>query len=213
LDVTCRLCAPWGALDARTGWSQIFLLAIFGILKTFLKHPIVISILSCLILTPIGSAIYDHTKNIPILTEFILKPLSELWRYLVFLITFKIEVWVIIVSCAIIFGVVKILKTARQDAVNADFLTYKQDRLKKWLWSWEYKYDTVTKQYSIINLMPVCERCNLTMRELSFANVIEYKCPKCDAKINNVFDGYIESKGDVQTLITHNVHNDLYPKN
>jgi tryptophan-rich sensory protein len=182
-------------------------------LKAFFKHPLVIALLSCLIFTPIGSAIYDNTKTIPFITP-ILKFFSILWTGMVRVLLFKItllSILVVIISAiAILFLVNKVFYRDNKEAYfnrvqEPKFFEYKQDILKKWLWEWNYKIEGNT--YHIIRLRPLCKKDHTPLVNNGNYGLI---CPRCDTHYgdglygNNEYTQF-ENEDAIITLIQDNI--------
>jgi len=157
-------------------------------MKKFIQNPFVLTVISTLILTPIGSWIYDHTKNVPILTNWVLKPLHTVWDLIKAVVTYQVPVWGIF---AVIIGLILLLwlidkifyskpvETITHQRNNApEFLNYKQGILKSWKWSWSYNINSSAKTFEIVNLIPMCTKCDLKMLEDSFGDV--WVCPNCN---------------------------------
>lgn len=135
-----------------------------------------ITVVAYLILAPTGSAIYDHTKDLPIL-QFILKPVNFIWDFTLKTLTFKIAVWILFLFSIILIGIVyfankyffnKIkIQTKAQPIVSSvlmptapePFLGYNTDKFRSYVWTWNYiNYGGET--YGIKDLQPHCPNDN-----------------------------------------------------
>jgi len=201
-------------------------------MKKFLLHPITIAVFSGLIITPIGNAIYDHTKNIPILTNYILKPLSVIWNDISLVANYKISIGIFLLIfigflAAIIFLIWFLLRKEEKEKerkiikeiafksipemsleIEPEFLNYKKDVLRKWLWQWDYGFNS-KENYVILNLKALCDE-DETPLVLCFANRRSYYgCPRCgkhfgDSGILNGFSS-LERDIDANVLIADNI--------
>jgi len=155
----------------------------------WIYNPWVLTLIAYLILTPIGSWIYDHTKNIPIIT-----PIS---RILKDVFNFKIALWLTILLLLISYVIYKLIKNSNVQIAKTEvlpFLDYTSDRFKSWKWRWEYQL--YGKEFSIENLTPVCEKCDI--KTLSSSSGF-YRCPMCN---DNFISQYShEYENNIRALI------------
>jgi len=172
------------------------------------KSPWVISILSALIFTPVGSYIYDHTKNTPIITP-LLKCFSFVWNSI---FNFLIPVWIIIAGTVVIYFLILYIKKVNPDVKNTIkekqiplWINYKKGILKRWTWAWDYELNYISEKYEITNLLPYCTRCDIkTLHDFSGL----YRCPKCSDYFN--LSSSSEFPSDIEALIIDNIQKGKY---
>ncbi|MBK5260954.1 MAG: hypothetical protein JJE17_00085 [Peptostreptococcaceae bacterium] len=173
-------------------------------LKKFFLNPWTIGIGTSLIVTVITA----WSKNINVL-QAIKWLLSNIFAFVVFLFTFKIPVYVILLS---IFALVLILHFIRDKNPKIEWLTYKQTNYKKWFFIWDYILD-YNKKYSINNLRPICScGCSLVKKtDLNGMRCFDgiLYCPICK-NTYPVLDQ--EVLDEVKCKIEHNITHNLFPK-
>jgi len=168
-------------------------------MKKFFKHPITIALISCLFFTPIGSAIYDHTKNVPVLTDIILKPFSVIWNGILSFIAYKVSIGSILITLVLLIGLIfSIDKIFFSYSNQKDFLDFKSGVLKQWKWSWEWSYNYRTQKYNISHLRPYCHKCDIKM--IADYRVYVFDCPNCNLQYNTAYNTN-EDKTKIEALI------------
>ena len=171
------------------------------------NHPWTIAIISGVILPPFFISLYDILTKKPILSTLI-----SLLN-----IDFEIRIWqILILGIFILILYVSINKIKERlsnetssNNAEPEWLNYKKDRFKKLLWTWDYKLNS-DNTYTTIKLRPTCQKCESPMSDLSFSNVIEYKCPQCDSRFTNLFGDLIETSYDIRELIGIKIENGKY---
>lgn len=161
--------------------------------------------ITSVILPIIASVIADKFKNVPIWTTLLL---VVNWIKTSFLnvINFEIKVWYILVfifAAIFVLYVVSLRKSDNIIRLNSEpsFSKYKRGRLKRWLWSWEYELNYSGK-YEIVNMLPICESCDIKMIFTDNRLYSYYRCPKCNRQTDS---SNWESTEDIQALIIDNI--------
>ncbi|MGY4540055.1 hypothetical protein ACVW0P_004497 [Mucilaginibacter sp. UYNi724] len=169
-------------------------------------------IVTTLILTPISSAIYDHTKDIPIIT-----PILSVFKYVwVNVFNFNIPLYLVVIAFTILIVGMKNYLTFKDKipeiyaslevVKEPDYINYTEGKLKKWTWTWNWKYNSISDSYSISDLVPICNRCTYKMKgDIGFAI---YTCPNCD----NMYADYYELSSDIRNVILQKIERGDYPK-
>jgi hypothetical protein len=171
--------------------------------KSWINNPWVITLIAYLVLSPIGSWIYDHTKNIPVLSP-ILKISSFIWNEI---FNFKIAVWAILLIVFIGRFCIIFLKRLNKESPKSDaaltlpFMNYTSDRFKKWKWSWKYHVNSYSNTFIVENLSPVCDVCNIKTSK-SWSDGY-YHCPMCRKEYISDYSG--EYEYDIHALINHHI--------
>jgi ribosomal protein L37AE/L43A len=182
-------------------------------LKNILKHPFAIALVSCLVFTPIGSAIYDHTKTIPVLT-----PILKVWNFIwLKIFNYGIPLYVSVILIVIVAIVVRnhfVFKIKLKEEMDrmpkkpyADYLQWKSGTFKRLTWIWQWHYNSKTNNYEVSGLVPVCNQCGYKMH--NDPGYAIYRCPNC----SNIYAGVdFENWFDIKSIIQQRLDKGDYPK-
>jgi hypothetical protein len=163
-----------------------------------------------LVLSPIGSGVYDNTKKIPIITP-ILGAFKFVWNVV---LDFNVPLYLVLIiaTIAVFFTRNHFIfkeKSREIEVPNAPFLSYTEGVLKVWKWKWTYRFDNFENKYRIEDLTPICEVCDIKMLNYGYYN--SYRCPKCNKYYATAYQSW-ENKTDIEALIIDNIEKGNYPK-
>jgi hypothetical protein len=159
--------------------------------------------------TILGTGSYDFLKEKPIFST-LLYAFFWIWNKILELINFQLRLWhifLIVLGFIIIREIIQAIKKRNiESEPELKFLNYKNDRLKIWKWTWDYRINSNTMKYEIRNLQPICENCDIKMlSNASFGrSASNYKCPKCD-RARTEYEYGFEYQSDIEALIIHNI--------
>lgn len=155
----------------------------------------------------------DYIKGIPVFST-IRSIGSFLWRNTIWLLNLDLKLWWVLVAFVLSKTIVYVIrKIARNGATLPSFIGYKEDALKAWKWSWNYKFSRQSKQWEIVDLIPYCPRCSTQLLENRNALYFWYSCPRCAFQATNSSYSYnneFESPDDILALIVDNIERDNY---
>lgn len=175
--------------------------------KKILHDPWLVTIGGGGILLIISTAWETISSKVDILTAA-LTVLKTVWNSLIFLLTFKIAIWIILVIIGVIVFVFWFVSKIKKES-TPDWLNYRMDFIKEWFWVWEWKFSSLDNEYMIYNLKPICKLCKC---ELSHKNPRspfygELRCPAC----NELYEvAHTEDKEDVKKIILNKIRNKEY---
>ncbi len=122
-----------------------------------------------------------------------------------FVLTFRIPVWIIISVVFLVFILVKLIAT-RKKKPDEPWKQYKMDCFKKWLFEWKYSI-----RGGIIGLEAICKKCKCL---LSSSNERHYHdpnrhlyCPNCDSKYDSISNKMLS---DVKKIIINRIESGEY---
>ncbi|MBL4561041.1 MAG: hypothetical protein JKX79_08665 [Labilibaculum sp.] len=69
-----------------------------------------------------------------------------------------------------------------KEDTKTDYLTYKEELIKNWKWSWDWS--SLENIWHITNLKVHCPKCDTPMYETSFYDS-NLSCPRCSHKTNS----------------------------
>jgi len=151
----------------NNGWTIAFGAVIFSFILSILK---------------------DFRYKEPFLTT-VKKIFSSIYQIITTILTFKINVGMILLTIFILIGVLFLIDKIFYSKVtepikDPNFLSYKQDILKRWLWTWDYKQGS--NGYVIINVKPLCIK-----DETPLVNNDKYGliCPRCETRYGDSWYG------------------------
>lgn len=165
--------------------------------KKFISNPWTIAILSPII-TAIIVACYKKVN--------IIEAIQLILNFLLILFTYKISIWVIVLSLAIIVFVlycyIKITNISEEK--EPEWLKYTHDTYKKWHFKWAYVYDY--GKYRIDNIQPTCScGCSLIHKDklnnTYFSNGILF-CPNCK-KTYDMIDN--DTINEFEAILLYNI--------
>jgi hypothetical protein len=140
----------------------------------------------------IAAGIYDIIKSKPFFTT-IIQLTRSLINFITSFLNIYLQIWWVLVAILLlyIFRLIIIKYKINAPKENLEFLDYKMDRFKNWVWKWDWNWDRITNKWSIRNLIPYCPTCDIEL--LNRSNITESVavCPKC----KNTFRG-MENKID-----------------
>ncbi len=176
--------------------------------KGFWQNNWTITIGSGIILLIVAS-VKDFISKLPVLTT-ISRIISFVWNDI---LNYKISLWIVLLVTVVI-KIARLINARWKKPILNDvvvpesedppFINYRRDRLKSWTWSWDYNIRG--NNFEIINLIPICEKCNMKM--LNSANSL-FTCPNC-SQYRSTYSNTHESIPKIKALIEHRIENNLY---
>jgi hypothetical protein len=146
----------------------------------------------------ITTGIVDFVKKLPVLST-LKTVISFLYHSLLSFLTFGISVWVIISAIIILWLIKKLFKPKFEPP---SYLDYKEDRLKAWLWKWDWNIDRYNK-ITVSNLRPYCPNCNTKLMYQDDWRASRANCPRCNLSFSN-YNGF-ENIAEIESLIIDNI--------
>ena len=144
----------------------------------------------------------DYSKKEPILTTIwlIIKWIGNLiWT----LLNFDLKVWWVILTIAFLFLLLYIIdKFKKEEIFKPVFFNYREDKFKKWKWTWDYEFNNSKKMWVISKLKAHCPNCDTPMIDHSNSYEILFECPRCDF---NARDSQCDVPFKIESLIIDNV--------
>jgi len=152
--------------------------------EKWIKSPWTISI-GTAIFSLLLTMAYDYFKEKPLLSTIgiIIKWVGNLMWNILF---FDIKVWWIIIFLAFILFVMYLIARFKNESGFApSFIDYREDTIKGWRWSWDWKFSERRKAWMITDLKAHCPICNTPMIEESISYQTHFDCPRCDFLVTN----------------------------
>lgn len=153
--------------------------------EKWINHPWTIAIGS-VILTLVGTSIYDYLKQIPFLTTlwtFIKWLANVTWRFL----NLNLKLW-LVATIFILYKIVKhwLSRENKEVIKSYDYTIYTEDIIKGWKWTWDWEFQG--SKYGISRLRVHCPACDTPMAYgIDFSGAIKsYQCPRCEYKSNGI---------------------------
>jgi hypothetical protein len=173
-----------------------------------------IAFAGAMVMAWLGNFFYDQTKSIPVL-NYITSALNWLYDTGFAVLTYKIQIWVVLISIATVIGLLalyaKLLRPkAPVEPSKPEFTKYKKDVFKNWTWRWDWKYN-VANGWVITNLTPFCPNDDVQLLGSNSFFDSSWYCPKCDKQYNR-FSDPVEYHGDTEVLILDKVNKKTYLK-
>ena len=108
----------------------------------------------------------------------------------------------------IVFAAIRMFKnkySKKKKIEDPKFLNYLSDEFDSKTWKWNYTWNPSTQKYNVINLIPLCDKCNTaTILDLEYYDKTA-TCPRCDYLM------YIFKTPDIITaIIIDNIARKLY---
>jgi hypothetical protein len=167
----------------------------------WIKSPWIISIGTAIfsLLLTMG---YDYSKEKPILTTIrtILKWIVNLvWTVL----NFDLKVWWIIIAVSLFILIVVIIdKFKKEETFKPDFYSYREDKFKRWKWTWGWKLDSRKNAWVIYDMKAHCPKCDTPMIDHSSVYGLIFDCPRCDFKTR---DEQCDEPHKIERIILDNI--------
>lgn len=173
-------------------------------------------LIGSLVLTPVGTGIYDWLKQRPILTT-ITTWLAAFWNGLTYVWNIQLALGYFVVGGLIlVFGLIWLVRISiKATLAEPDFTSYKVDKFKDWCWSWSWWYNPTRKKWEVVDMEPYCEACQMQMLT-RFDGRHTYYCPQCERAYDNydynsTFGKKWEEKNDIAHLILNKIAKKTYP--
>lgn len=164
-----------------------------------------------LIMAWLGNYFYDSTKgdvkSIPIL-KYVIIFFNWLYDTVVAILNFPIKVWWLIVGSLVMFVIYRAFKAANK-VQTPDFINYKKDVFKRWIWRWDWK--PTNTGWKITNLTPYCPKDDVQLINNSGPFEARFYCPKCSTEFGEYRDP-IEFPVDAEVLIGDKIKKGNYPR-
>jgi ribosomal protein L37AE/L43A len=164
--------------------------------------------IACAIIPPLLTVWIDYLKSVPIFTTFI-SAITWLKKISIAFLTFKIQLWVIILTIAVLIWLLVYLVRRREKQDKArqfNYLNYKEDNINGLTWRWLYHFNPVTNMYEIKDPKAYCPLCNSPLR---FKNIFLdsiTECVRCSYRINGNVYGDMHK---INSLIIDNIDRQL----
>ncbi len=167
------------------------------------------TILGIIIIGVISSFIYDLFKQLPILST-IGWFLNVVYDAAITTLNYPIRIWVILLLIFGLYGIYYGFKKSVKK-IEPEWLQYKKDIFKTWIWKWEYKLDNNSGRYHIQNLAPYCpdDEVQLLSNGLSWNR--EFYCPKCNKTYPEKWKDSFEKEQDIFALIRSKIEKNNFP--
>lgn len=167
-----------------------------------------------LLLPVIAAGTYDFIKDKPV-TSTLFKVFNWCITIIKLFFNHEIKVWHIIAFFVLLFVILYLLslrKTKYPEVIlKPDWINYKRDILKQWLWTWDYEKNPFTHKYEIVNLTPICQKCDIRMLGDDYYNGY-YRCPKCNYSLQSSHYYKWEAKEDITALIIDKIEKEDFKK-
>lgn len=164
--------------------------------------PVWSKVISGIILGIFGAVvtlIYSVIKEIKFLEALIV-----FYDIFISILFFQVSLIWIILIIIIIYFLRKVLKNRFK--LKPEWLNYKNDILKKYLWTWEYKYDEYDEKWQIVEMSPHCHNCECILHYKS-GNI---ECPNC----GNIYGyNYYEDLEEIKKMIINKIEKRRYKLN
>ena len=194
--------------------------AILNMIKK--QNQWLIAIVGFFIFAPLSTFVIDLIKNKSI-SHTLFTAVTSSIKFLGNIFNKDLKLWVVIVFIIITLLIIKTLGLIKRN-INSkiesnkdvpEFLKYNSDTFPgNLVWTWEYQYNSYTGQYSIINLNPLCMKCNTPLLLSNYMRRLEAHCPRCKASyFSNTFysqNNYsLDTHNEVRAIITDNIHRSI----
>jgi hypothetical protein len=169
-------------------------------LKNTSLRKIFVSITVGIVATVIGGLILSFIQGINFING-----LKNLFDAFIFVLTFKISIYVILILSffIILFFYYRKKVLLKQNEILKEsippFLNYRRDIFKEWIWTWDYFISQHEKAYKVIKLIPLCPKCEC-MLKFSFSGNV--RCPNC----NYIHFGENEEQEDIEKIIYQRIN-------
>lgn len=147
------------------------------------------------------------------LWEGFIAVVTWIWRAIVAVITFRVPVWIILIAVGMVILIGKAIFNARKadaEETRSSFRAYTKDKIKFWVFEWEYLSGGDGEPDSIRRLRPVCEECfcDLLLDEHDrLYGIYRLYCPNCRREYPNVSHS---AKSEIEQIIIHRVKSKEY---
>jgi len=125
------------------------------------KRKIIIGALSVYLAGVAANVTSDSLQNVPIL-KYVSSALVWLYQQINAVILFKIQLWIPILILIVWYFLNKFFKFIKVSN-EPDFLEYKSDVVKEWVWKWSY-FINQSHQYQMSEMTPYCPKCDVQLR-------------------------------------------------
>lgn len=164
-----------------------------------------------MIMAWIGNYFYDSTKDdvksVPIL-KYVTTFLNWLYDTAISILNFPIRVWWLIVTTIVLYLIYKVSKSAYQGN-TPDFINYKEDVFKIWIWRWDWK--PTNEGWKISNLTGYCPKDDVQLVNNSDFLRVRFYCPKCNTEFGE-YKEPLEYTADAEVLIRDKINKGNYYK-
>ena len=151
--------------------------------------------------------VYLKTEHITYIINFFLDRSSGFLQ----LLNHQFYLWEILLYLTIlfiVFAAIRMFKnkySKKKKIEDPKFLNYLSDEFDSKTWKWNYTWNPSTQKYNVINLIPLCDKCNTaTILDLEYYDKTA-TCPRCDYLM------YIFKTPDIITaIIIDNIARKLY---
>jgi Ca2+/Na+ antiporter len=170
-------------------------------LKKMVQNPLSLSIGSSVVATLIASGILSIFSNNTFINSIKIV-LIKVLKFILLIFTFKISVWIILISIGFIVFILWVWNKT-SEASKPDFFNYTTEDFKRWRLVWDYGKNYNGK-YEIKNLRPICLcKCELSDRRNNRTGEKELYCPSC-GKVFEMF--YREDLIDANKIVEHKIN-------
>ena len=108
----------------------------------------------------------------------------------------------------IVFAAIRMFKnkySKKKKIEDPKFLSYLSDEFDSKTWKWNYNWNPSTQTYRVINLIPLCDKCNTaTILDLEFYDKTA-TCPRCDYRMR-----IFKTPDIIAAIIRDNILRKLY---
>lgn len=137
-----------------------------------------------ILVTVLGSAIYDAIKEKPLLST-LKSCLNWIWKGLIYILTFKIALYWLLALLVLLILIIAIASRSKQALDPKQ--QYTTDKFFNWQWEWSYVGNRIS------NLTPLCPSCHTIMDYNNREYSKSAECPRCD----NIYAPYKRLHTDI----------------
>lgn len=171
--------------------------------KNWITSPWTISI-AMVLLSFFLTMLKDILDQVPVLSTLEIS-LVWIWNAIISILTFEIQLWLILVGLGLLIGILYILdKLSTSKTPEPDFLNYREGNLIKWRWTWGWEWNKHKNVWVVSNLNAHCPECGTPMIDRSGIMGLFFDCPRGDFST----DKYINKAEDplkIERIILDNL--------
>jgi hypothetical protein len=160
------------------------------------------TVFSSIALGVTGNYVYDYVKDVPIL-GFIVRLFKSLYELITGTTNWPEKIGSALVTMLAIYGFISLIQLLLRRK-KPEFIYYKQDRFRVWIWKWDWQL--IEGIWQIVNLRAHCPACEVELVETGNLESPCIKCPSNDRFYNN----YDEPKEEIIRLIQKKVDKNEY---
>ncbi len=125
----------------------------------------------------------DWIKSVPVFST-----LKFVWNWLVehivWIATYNIQVWIIIVALAVVIALIKVSVSIKRNTLKTPpYIDYTEDIIDNIKWKWKYQFDQFDRRYVIAEQKAYCPKCDSLLRGKSIYSVQQTECIRCNFSI------------------------------